>query len=645
MKKRILFLVMALAAMMILAGCGQIIPNPNNHAPEFATTEPTSQTLEVQVGGTVDFSVEATDADNDNLSYVWTKTTGTLSATTGTDVTWTAPAQAGTATVTVKVTDGKATTTHAWTITVKNSVPSQVVHISGYHINTPTTWETGKIYVLDNWVDVDSVLTIQPGAIVKFTDSGNTLTATSTGSIKAQGTVTQPIYFTSINDDSVGGDTGNDGATVGAAKDWNSVIIKNTNGSVFDYCYFSYGGSNDSTLSLTSTNTPVTHCVFAHNNGEIDGALNASDAGNGTVITNNTFYDNIKPVKINVNINVDDTNVFHNPANADEKNDINAIYISNYNITRSIKWQETEVAFVMDDWKSVENNGVLTLGDDVVIKLEENSSFDVGAGGTLTANASTGHKITFTSIKDDSAKGDTNNDENNSTPGRGEWEQIAVRNNGTATFNNCLITYGGYNDCSVLYVNGSKITLTNSTLAHNDSGDDGALNLSGALSGNKIQYNNFYDNEKPMTLNVALPLDNTNVFHNPSNPSETNDYNGIYLYDYSVESAIAWTEDEVPFVVQDWFAVDENCSLTLGNNVIIKVMAGGMIETHSSNIINMTGTGVFFTSYKDDAHGGDTNNDDNATAPAEGDWDGIHNWTTNDNYWFNNANILYDAAH
>jgi len=62
------------------------------------------------------------------------------------------------------------------------------------------------------------------------------------GKIEARGSLTEKIIFTSIDDDSYGGDTGNDGATT-SIRYWNRVhFTPSASSSIFENLFISYGG-------------------------------------------------------------------------------------------------------------------------------------------------------------------------------------------------------------------------------------------------------------------------------------------------------------------------------------------------------------------------------------------------------------------
>jgi RHS repeat-associated protein len=106
-------------------------------------------------------------------------------------------------------------------------------------------WLGSAEYIIGGNITVPTnvTLTIDPGAIIKF-ELGYNLTVNSGGTLIANGTVAQPIVFTSINDESVGADT-NTVITTPEAGDWDSIYL-NGGQATLDHVSISYGGGPNS---------------------------------------------------------------------------------------------------------------------------------------------------------------------------------------------------------------------------------------------------------------------------------------------------------------------------------------------------------------------------------------------------------------
>jgi hypothetical protein len=95
-----------------------------------------------------------------------------------------------------------------------------------------------------------------------------------------------------------------------------------------------------------------------------------------------------------------------------------------------------------------------------------------------------------------------------------------------------------------------------------------------------------------------------------------------------------------------FFLVNEGTTLTVEKGTVVKFdgtgtvsgEGGGVWLGEGASIVNLEA--AVFTSYLDDAHGGDTNMDGSATSPADSDWEGIQVY---DGSMLSNAGIWYDA--
>ena len=106
-----------------------------------------------------------------------------------------------------------------------------------------TTWTTaGSPYILVGNVTIASgaTLTIQPGTIVKFNDRFREMQVN--GNLTAAGTSSAGITFTSLQDDTAGGDSGGDGPTNGAKGQWYHLEFGSSSNSQLSFVSVRYGG-------------------------------------------------------------------------------------------------------------------------------------------------------------------------------------------------------------------------------------------------------------------------------------------------------------------------------------------------------------------------------------------------------------------
>ncbi len=309
-----------------------------------------------------------------------------------------------------------------------------VVIVSG-DISSDTTWYEGKVYFIDGLTRLNpgNTLTIQPGAVVKFSGLGS-LCIENGAKVSAEGTALKPLIFTSVNDLSAGGDTVlNDVNQQPLAGAWYGVDIEaGSSGSRFVNCHFLYGGLSGYAVLRINGEARVENCTFRDNLGghPYDGsaidtaALDASLALESTVVTGNIFYRNTWPLAISCSMNLDDTNRFEfdedgDSSTADEVNKYQAIYINYGDISGFVSWEETEVPLCFFDLLlRVTSTGTLDLASGVVIK-SSSAEFQYEYGATVN---STG--VIFTSFRDDALLGDTNCDGTVSIPADGDWKGV-----------------------------------------------------------------------------------------------------------------------------------------------------------------------------------------------------------------------------
>ena len=347
-------------------------------------------------------------------------------------------------------------------------------------ITSDETWANGMVHVVNENVTIatGTTLTIEAGAVVKFLD-GTTLTVEAGGACIAEG-----VTFTSIADDSIGGDTlGDGGATVPVENGYAIIgVVRDDLATVYRYGVQSYSGTLtrndewrmektyviDGTLTVADGVTltiPVGTVVKFTEGSELKVTNGGACSAEGVIFTHiaddsvggDTMGDGdaTKPEYGKYTV---DVSVLDNDATEYR---YSAPITTSGTIYGNVVWRARQVYHVTGNL-TLASGATLTIAPGSVIKFNPNVSFTVNSGATLNAQGTRSSPVVLTSFKDDAHGGDTNGDGNNSLAQGGDWGTLSV--SGVANFDYTTIQYGG-SDILRLNSNGT-INFNNSEIAH-----------------------------------------------------------------------------------------------------------------------------------------------------------------------------------
>lgn len=311
MKKLLMYALVA--SMAIFSSCND--DDDNNIDLKQAPKVTAPSAIEALTGAAVDvefsFTAQAGFASSTVTATNGTaviKTDGTDNATSGTIVvTFTAGSTAGAGSVTLSVADKSNQTDDA--TAVVNVVAEQTIFRINSNITEDAVWETGKIYILETRIAVESgaTLTIQPGVVVKG-EAGTGANATALmvargGKLMAEGTADAPIIFTSIADEIIPGQIASPNLDPDLNGLWGGVIIlgsarisaSNEGVDVVEVQIEGiptsdpnglYGGDNDADNSGVIKYISIRHGGTNIGSGNEINGLTLGGVGSGTVIEN-----------------------------------------------------------------------------------------------------------------------------------------------------------------------------------------------------------------------------------------------------------------------------------------------------------------------------------------------------------------------
>lgn len=319
-------------------------------------------------------------------------------------------------------------------------VGDNVINVSG-EVSPGTTWTNDNIYVLNQKVVVPSgvELTIEAGTIVKGKEGNGSLASAlivaQGGKLNAVGTATEPIIFTSINDNIEIGQTAGTNLDETNSGLWGGLIVLGyapcsfsgdvdvvqIEGIPADDTFGLYGGDNATDNSGVYKYISIRHGGALIGEGNEINGLTLGGVGSGTVIEN-----------IEVVANVDDGIEF---------------FGGTVNASNLLVWAQGDDALDIDQaYTGTIDNAVVVLGANSDHAFEIDGPEGTATGEFTLKNATiVGNAVTQNGEYADYRSSAMGRTENIYAYGFKDSSDVELDNDGVATnYNDGLLTFGAW---------------------------------------------------------------------------------------------------------------------------------------------------------------------------------------------------------
>ena len=501
----------------------------------------------------------------------------------------------------------------------------------------------------DVGVAIGVTLTIEPTATVKLWGTGlyifGTLSANSTSG---------RITFTSLADDSIGGDTNGNGTPEPAdlsAGNWKGIYLSPDSGSsVLANCDINYAGAYNGGTGLGYYNSGyrLTSMYVNSSNPQISGCHISNSQTNGielwnsmAQITSNTFS-NMGNSYYPIAFDTMDTFPVMS-GNSTSGGGENGIAIPGGSITTSGKWNTagTSFPYLLNYHVTVAVDTTLIIDPGVTVKALGNKGLYVN--GTLSAVGTNSLPITFTSRTASPVAGDWNGIYLSPTAGASVLSYVTVNYAGAYNGGSGInYVHSGYR-LAAFFVDSISPPLTNLSVLNSQTNGLELYSASPAITGSTLAncaYSGLWASvdSRPAITNSAINTNGTGGYYavsldatsvpNPTNVTFSgNSYQGIQYRGGTLAGNATWKKWSAvaPYVVTGDVGVATGVTLTIEPTTTVKLWGTGLYIFGTLSA-NSTSGRITFTSLADDSIGGDTNGN-GTPVPADlsaGNWKGIY---------------------
>jgi len=489
-------------------------------------------------------------------------------------------------------------------------------------------------YIIDNLtVMPNTTLTIGQGVVLKFPNYYNGIVVN--GALVANGSVALPIVFTSIKDDSKGGDTNGDGNSSAPQKgDWDKIQFNSSGldaSNLLKNCIFNYGGSgynsdgsykNYGMVNTFNAKMLVDSCRIEHSNTSAIGVFgSAAPTIQDTEINNITYTPVILSMFSSPTFNTITTSNIG----------INAIGVAkeNYSVDATIPKRDfagyTNMTYFFYGTCSVNSGTHITIPQGVVFKSDNVSIFDVS--GLLSVNGTANQPVVFTNMSDDGYgnPSDTNNNGSTVLPNKNNMNGYALT---FEDISNDLseIDYAVFN----YFDRGVQLLQASPSIQHSVFQNSKWGVVLNGVSTPKVDYNSFRDLVyAPMCISlVSYPTTSLGNTISGTTYKAIGVLSEELVQDATLEKKNFANIVNVPYYFTGNYTIGTSVTLTIKPGVVCKFADWSLLDV-KRGLLALGGatpdSTIVFTSIKDDFYGGDTNSDSTATNPkAYYHWSGIN---------------------